>query len=353
MVMPKSIAIQGRRIGSNYPPFLVAELSGNHQQQLDLAKQLIEKAAWAGADAVKLQTYTPDTITLKSRTVPFQIQSGLWAGQFLHQLYGKAMTPWEWHGELADFAHELGLILFSTPFDESAVDFLEKEVAPPIYKVSSFELNHIPLLRRVGETGKPVFLSTGMATVREIRTACLTLQSAGCGDIVLLKCISNYPADPKDFNLRSLSTLRSIFDTQVGLSDHYLGNEIALGAVALGASVIEKHLTLSRKSGAVDSVFSLEPDEFREMSKSIETLHNALGQTKLEPVSQEKSELRFRRSIFVADSILKGEEFDTANLRIVRPADGMAPILWDSVLGRKSACDLPPGTPLRKEHVVF
>ncbi len=350
--MAEVVTIQGRKVGGRNRPFLVAELSGNHQQDIVRAKRLISKAAFAGADAVKLQTYTPDTITLPHRSPSFRINQGLWAGEYLHDLYRKAMTPWDWHPELAKFAEDLGLILFSSPFDESAVDFLEESIAPPVYKVASFEITHLPLLRRIGQTGKPAIVSTGMATRTEIGKAYDTLRSSGCSGIVLLKCVSTYPADPTDYNLRSINALERIFRCPVGLSDHTIGNETVLGAIALGACLIEKHLTLTRTDDAVDSGFSLQPEEFQTMTQSANTLFKALGKENLEPTRQEQEQLRFRRSIFVSERVKKGEMFNSQNLRIVRPHDGLSPEHWDEILGKRSAVSLEPGTPSKFAHIT-
>jgi len=351
--MEPSYTLAGRQIGADHRPYLVAELSGNHQQSIDKAKAIIEAAARSGADAVKLQTYTPDTITLPFDNPWFRIEEGPWAGRTLHDLYGEAMTPWEWHPELSRFAEKCGLALFSAPFDETAVDFLEGELDVPFYKIASFELNHLPLLRKVAQTRKPVVLSTGMASQQEIRTALKTLTEAGASQVILLKCISAYPADPENFNLRSMVALKETYGCLTGLSDHTLSHEVCLGAVALGACVIEKHLTLSRAEGGVDCSFSLEPQEFGEMVESVKKLHAALGQPKIGPCEQEHRESRFRRSIFVSAPIAQGEYFTTDNIKIVRPADGLDPAQWESVLGKKAACDLDPGQPLRKADVAL
>ncbi|RME70246.1 MAG: pseudaminic acid synthase [Verrucomicrobia bacterium] len=345
---PATFRLGRRIVGDGRPPFLVAELSANHRQQKAHALALIDAAADAGADAIKLQTYTPDTLTLPARTRPFRLGKGLWEGRYLHDLYREAMTPWEWHAELAAHARARGLLAFSTPFDETAVDFLEREMRPPAYKIASFEINHLPLLRRVGATGRPVILSTGMATEPEIATAVQTLRAAGCPALLLLKCVSSYPARPADFNLRAIGTLHDRFRAPVGLSDHTLSDEVALGAVALGASLIEKHLTLRRDDGGIDAGFSLEPAEFRRMATAVRTLHAALGADTLGPSRQDRSQRRFRRSIFVAADVAPGEILTAENLRIVRPADGLDPRHWDEVLGRRARRRLKAGTPLRQ-----
>lgn len=344
---PGTFRIGRRLIGAGRPPFLIAELSANHRQRLEEAHKLIDAAADAGADAVKLQTYTPDTITLPARTPAFRVGKGLWDGRYLYELYGEAMTPWEWHAELATHARKRGLICFSTPFDETAVDFIEREMRPPIYKIASFEVNHLPLLRKVGSVRKPVIMSTGMATEPEIAIAVATLRTAGCPALVLLKCVSAYPTRAEDFNLRSLVTLREKFRTPAGLSDHTMSDEVALGAVALGAVAIEKHFTLNRADGGVDSGFSLEPAEFKRLAHAVRTLHAALGSDVLGPTAQDRGQRRFRRSIFVAVDIARGEILTATNLRIVRPADGLDPARWEEVLGRKARRGLKAGTPLR------
>ena len=348
---PARFRIKHRWIGAQHAPFLIAELSGNHQQRLENAIRLIDAAADAGADAVKLQTYTPETITLRVRNKRFRVGEGLWSGRYLHDLYAEAMTPWEWHRPLALRAHERGLIAFSTPFDESAVDFLEEHMRPPLYKIASFEVNHLPLLSRVGATGKPVIMSTGMATEPEITVAVRTLRRAGCPALVLLKCVSAYPARAEDFNLRALELLRRRFRTPVGISDHTTSDEVALGAIALGGCVVEKHLALDRASGAIDSGFSLEPDEFSRLVKTARTLHAALGRPVLGPTRQDRSQRRFRRSIFVSRNVQRGETFTPDNLRIVRPADGLDPSRWIDILGSKAGRSLKAGHPLRESDI--
>lgn len=348
---PIHVTIGERVVSPAYPPYIVAELSGNHRQNIDEARQLIKAAGDAGVDAVKLQTYTPDTITLPVRNERFKLNGGLWDGQYLYDLYAAAMTPWEWHGELAAYARAHGLELFSTPFDETAVDYLEQHVQPLVYKVASFELNHIPLLKKIGSLGKPVILSTGMATLGEIEQAVSTLTQAGAQGVILLKCVSAYPANPTDFNLKTLTTLAQHFDAVVGLSDHSLGHEICHGAVALGACLIEKHIVLNRKAGGIDSGFSLEPDEFGYMVNSVRKLYQGMGSSTLGAAQQEATQQRFRRSIFVSTHIEQGQVFSTNNLKIVRPADGLDPALWDSLLGKRAAKDLEPGEPLAMAHV--
>ena len=347
----KTVAIGDRLIGRTESPYIVAELSGNHRQSLAHAKKLIQAAAKAGVDAVKLQTYTPDTLTLPIRNPLFKLNDGLWSGHYLYDLYAEAMTPWEWHSELANYAQELGIQLFSTPFDATAVDYLEAQVQPAVYKIASFELNHLPLLRKVGALGKPVILSTGMAALGEIELAVGTLREAGSGPIILLKCVSAYPADPADFNLKGMVTLAEHFDCLVGVSDHSLGSEICHAAVALGACVIEKHLVLDRGDGSVDSGFSIEPEEFAQLVASVRRLHLGLGSGDLADVPPDRAQQRFRRSIFACAAIDKGEEFSENNLKIVRPSDGLEPAHWQAVLGKIATRSIAAGEPLSWDMV--
>ena len=338
-----------RKISSeSLPPPVIAELSGNHNQDLNTAKNMVQLAASNGASAVKLQTYTADTLTLPSSNPEFLIEEGLWKGKNLHELYRIASTPYEWHRPLADLAQSLGITLFSTPFDETAVDFLESEIDPELYKVSSFEVTHIPLLKKIGQTGKPVLMSTGMANIDEIQEAIDTLSNSGSGPLVLLKCISQYPSSPDGFNLRSISSLRRVFECTVGLSDHTLTNEIALGATTLGARIIEKHFTDDRNKGGVDSPFSVEPRELRLLVEQIQRLHSSLGSSAIETSAQEESQKRFRRSVYISRDVLKGQTLSEENLKIVRPADGLEPRYWEQILGRQAARDIAAHSPLQK-----
>ncbi len=328
------------------PPLIVAELSGNHRQDIDLARQLIDAAAKAGADAVKLQTYTPETLTLDSDRPEFVVQDGLWQGRRLHDLYAEAATPYSWHAPLARHARELGIEIFSTPFDEAAVDFLEKAVRPPLHKISSFELTHHPLLERVAQTRKPIILSTGMASQAEIAEAVSILRNNGAGPIILLKCVSAYPSQPSGFNLRSMPALGETFDCPFGLSDHSLDNAVALAATTLGARLIEKHLTHDRSGGTIDSGFSLEPHELASLVQQSRQVHAALGSPAIGPSAQDAKQTHFRRSIYAARDIKAGEAFTSDNLRIVRPSLGLAPKRWKTLLGQKAARDIPFATPL-------
>lgn len=347
----RKLSIKNRSLGTGFPPYLVAELSANHGQSFDRAKAIIREMAEAGADAIKVQTFTPDTLSVDCKNQLFFLKQGLWEGQYQYDLYKKGYMPWEWHQPLAEYANELGVDFFSTPFDESAVDFLEHSIDPPCYKISSFEVTHHPLLKQVARTGKPVIMSTGMASEGEIAEAVQVLRQSGCESLVLLKCITMYPADPKDFHLNSIKTLAEKFDCLVGLSDHSLGNEICLGAVALGACMIEKHVVLSHDEWAVDGAFSLDPKEFRNMAKSIKILHTALGQSVIAPSMQEKQEKRFRRTLFVTQPIRAGEALTPENIRVVRMASGLEPKYWDEVLGQQAVRDLKPGDPLSWECI--
>lgn len=344
--MLKDFCVNQRRVGLDATPYLVAEVSGNHQKDIRSAKKIIEVFAESGAHAVKFQTYTPDTLTLSVRNKYFKKKESYWDGCYLYDLYAEGMTPWEWFPELDAHAKQCGVDFFSTPFDETAVDFLEEHVDPPVYKIASYELIHLPLLEKIGKTGKPVILSTGMGSESEIREAIHVLKNTGTPNILLLKCISAYPINPHDYHLKTIPTLREKFSCHVGLSDHYLGNEAALGAIALGACLIEKHVTLDRSYDSIDRRFSLNPDEFKQLAQSTELLHKALGESKLGPTEQEKVEVTQRRSIFVAHSIGKDEIFTKENLKIVRPGDGLSPNRWKDVLGKKARHSIAKGEPL-------
>lgn len=345
-----TITIQGRQIGSGEPAYIIAEMSANHGQDFEQAVAILRAAKEAGADAVKLQTYTADTLTIDSDAPPFQIRGGPWGGRTLHDLYQEAYTPWDWQPRLQHLASELGLALFSTPFDDSAVAFLEA-MAVPAYKIASFELIDTALLRRVARTGKPVILSTGMATLTEIDEAVRTLRGAGVRELVLLKCTSGYPADPAEMNLRTLPHLAAAFGVPVGLSDHTLGIAVPVAAVALGATVIEKHLALSRATPGPDSAFSLEPDEFRMMVQAVRTAERALGTVHYGVSEHEGRNRKFRRSLFVVRDVKAGEPFTAENVRSIRPGGGLAPKYLDEVLGRCASQDVHRGTPLAWSHL--
>jgi N-acetylneuraminate synthase len=347
-----TIEIAGRPIGANYPPFVIAEMSGNHNQSLERALAIVEAAAQAGAHAIKLQTYTADTMTLNVRGDSFEISDpdSLWAGKNLHDLYQQAHTPWVWHGPIMERARELGLICFSSPFDETAVDFLE-DLGAPAYKIASFENNHLPLIEKAAGTGKPLIISTGMANLGELDDAVRTARDAGCTQLVLLKCTSTYPASPNNTNIRTIPHLRELFCCEVGLSDHTMGVGVAVAAVALGASVVEKHFTLTRTDGGVDSAFSLEPDELASLAIETDRAWQSLGQVRYGPTEAEQQSLVFRRSIYAAADIASGEPFTETNIRIVRPGDGAPPALYRQLLGRPARQAYSRGTPISLEHL--
>jgi pseudaminic acid synthase len=348
-----TIEIAGRPIGVDHAPFVIAEMSGNHNQSLERALAIVEAAAQAGAHAIKLQTYTADTITLDVRGGSFEISDpdSLWAGHNLHDLYKQAHTPWEWHGPIMERARELGLICFSSPFDETAVDFLE-DLGAPAYKIASFENNHLPLIAKAASTGKPLIISTGMASLGELDAAVRTARDAGCTQLVLLKCTSTYPATPANTNIRTIPHLCKLFGCEVGLSDHTMGVGVAVTAVALGASVVEKHFTLARADGGVDSAFSLEPAELSSLVVETERAWQALGQVRYGPTEAEEKSLVFRRSIYAAADIAVGEAFTTANIRIVRPGDGAPPHLYQQLLGRPARRAYLRGTPLSLDQLL-
>lgn len=339
--------ILDRPIGPGHRPYLIAEMSGNHNQSLERALEIVEAAAVSGADAVKLQTYTAQTMTLNVRMPGFVIEDpkSLWAGRQLYELYDEAHTPWEWHAPVMARARALGLHCFSSPFDETAVDFLES-LDVPAYKIASFEITDVRLIRKVAATGKPMIISTGMATVAEIDTAVRTARAAGCQQLILLKCTSTYPATPANTNILTIPHLRSMFDCEVGLSDHTMGCGVAIAATALGARVIEKHFTLARVDGGVDSTFSMEPAEFALMRLETERAMQSLGHISYGPTKAEKPSLAFRRSLYIAQDMLAGEALTPLNLRCVRPGFGMNPMLFDQVLGQRVRYDCAAGTPL-------
>jgi pseudaminic acid synthase len=342
-----TIKIANRVIGVDHPPFVIAEMSGNHNQSLDRALEIVNAAAIAGAHAIKLQTYTADTMTLCVRGGNFEINDpeSPWSGQNLHDLYKQSYTPWDWHGPIIARANELGLICFSSPFDETAADFL-LDLDVPAFKIASFENNHLPLIRKVASTGKPLIISTGMASLGELEQAVQTARDAGCDKLILLKCTSTYPAIPANTNITTIPHLRSLFGTEVGLSDHTMGVGVAVASVALGASVIEKHFTLSRADGGVDSAFSLEPEELSSLVLETERAWQALGEITYGPTDAEKNSLIFRRSIYVSNDISKGDLFTKDNIRIIRPGDGASPIFYSSILGLTAQRSYTSGSPL-------
>jgi len=338
-------------VGPGHPIFLVAEMSANHNQQFDRAVETIRAAAEAGADAIKLQTYTADTMTIRSDKDHFRIAGGtLWDGRTLYELYEEAHTPWEWQLRLKAIAEELGMLFFSTAFDPSAVDFLE-EMGVPVHKIASFELVDIPLIEYMARARKPMILSTGMATQDEIAEAVQVARSSGATQIALLKCTSAYPAPPEDSNLLTIPHMSETFSVPVGLSDHTLGTAVPVAAVALGACIVEKHFTLSRTRKGPDAAFSLEPHEFAAMVEAIRTTERALGGVHYARADSEEPSRAFRRSLFVVKPIKRGETFTRDNVRSIRPGSGLHTRYVDKVVGRKSACDLAAGTPLSWEYV--
>ncbi len=343
--MNTEFRIADRGIGRGHPPFLIAEMSGNHNQSLERALDIVAAAARAGAHALKIQTYTPDTMTLDLDVGEFRVEHPLWGGQSLYRLYQQAYTPWEWHRPLFERARELGMLAFSTPFDETAVDFLE-QLDVPAYKIASFENADLPLIRKVAATGKPMIISTGMATLAELDESVRAARAAGCRDLVLLKCTSTYPATPENSNLRTLPHLRELFACEVGLSDHTMGLGAALTSVALGATVIEKHFTLRRADGGVDATFSLEPEEFAQLRLESERAWAALGQVRYGPSAAEKESLVFRRSLYVVADLRAGEALSPANLRAIRPGLGLAPGFYTTLLGKRVSRDVKRGTPM-------
>lgn len=347
------IKIGNKEVGSHTKPFIIAEMSGNHNQSLERALHLVELAAESGVDALKIQTYTPDTITLDIHTGEFFIQDdkNLWNGNSLYNLYREAYTPWEWHKAIFDKANELGILAFSSPFDETAVDFLET-LNVPAYKIASFENVDIPLIRKVARTGKPTIISTGMATVAEIDEAVRTFRAEGNNQLVLLKCTSTYPATPENSNVSTIPHMRDLFGTEIGLSDHTMGVGVAVAAVTLGATVVEKHFTKSRAEGGVDSAFSMEPHELNLLVKETERAWLALGEVTYGPTDAEKDSTKFRRSLYIGEDLKVGDILTVQNLRNVRPSLGLPTKYYDLVLGKAIKQDVKKGTPLSWELLL-
>lgn len=346
MLNGKTIAIAGRKIGQSYSPFVIAEMSGNHNQSLDRALEIVEAAASTGVDALKLQTYTAETMTLNLDRDEFFIDdNNLWQGKSLYQLYQEAYTPWEWHKPIMQRCRELGIICFSTPFDATAVDFLES-LDVPAYKVASFENTDLTLIRRIAATGKPMIVSTGMATVAELDETVRSARDAGCQDLILLKCTSSYPASPENSNLLTIPHMSQLFDIQVGLSDHTLGIGAAVASVALGATVIEKHFTLSRADGGVDAAFSLEPAEMKSLVRETRSAHQALGKIHYGLTQAEQDSLKFRRSLYISQDLKAGDILTEDNLKAIRPGLGLPPKYYELILGKTIKQDAPKGTPV-------
>ncbi|OSM02295.1 pseudaminic acid synthase [Magnetofaba australis] len=343
-----AISIAGRAIGADHPPYVIAELSGNHNGSLERALTLLRACAEAGADAVKLQTYTADTMTIDFDGPGFVQEGGLWDGRTLYDLYEEAHTPWAWHATLFNEAKRLGVALFSSPFDPTAVEFLE-QLDAPAYKIASFEVLDLPLIRCCAATGKPMIISTGMASPEEIQEALDAARAAGCEQIILLHCVSAYPAPPESMHLTTIPDLAARYETVVGLSDHTLGNAAAVASVALGARVIEKHVCLSRAEGGVDSAFSLEPEELRQLVSDARTAHAALGTPQRGTKSAEKGNLAYRRSLYVVADVAAGEPLTPQNIRAIRPGYGLPPKHLDTALGKLAKRDLKRGEPLALE----
>jgi pseudaminic acid synthase len=343
----KDIQIENYSIGSQHKPFIIAEMSGNHNQSLERALAIVDAAAEAGAHAVKLQTYTPDTMTIDVKGGLFDINdsTSLWAGRNLYELYKEAHTPWEWHKPVFEHARKKGLIVFSTPFDETAVDFLD-ELNVGAYKIASFENTDVPLLKKVASTGKPVIMSTGLSNISDIDEAVRLLRSEGCNDIILLKCTSTYPASPESTNLLTIPHMSDMFGVHVGLSDHTMGIGAAIAAVALGARVIEKHFTLRRADGGVDSAFSIEPGELKSLVTESERAFLALGKIYYGIQEQEEKSLRYKRSVYAVKNIKQGDVFTNENIRVIRPGDGLPPKYYEKLIGKTASADISAGTPL-------
>lgn len=345
--MSSEIKIADKLVGRGHPPFVIAEMSGNHNQSLERALEIVESVARSGAHALKIQTYTPDTMTLDLDEREFHISdpNSLWAGTSLYKLYGEAYTPWEWHKPIFDRARELGVIPFSTPFDDTAVDFLES-LDVPCYKIASFENTDLPLIRRVAATGKPLIISTGMASIAELDETVRAVREAGCKDLILLKCTSTYPATAENTNILTIPHLRELFDCEVGLSDHTMGVGVSVASVALGATVVEKHFTLNRADGGVDSTFSMEPVEMIQLVVECERAWHALGQVAYGPTEAEKKSIQFRRSLYVVQDLKAGDMLSRENVRAIRPGLGLPTKYLELVLGKTVKQDIRYGTAL-------
>lgn len=345
--------IGGRGVGAGSAPLVIAEMSGNHNQSLERALEIVDAAAQSGAHALKIQTYTAETMTIDIREREFFIsdEKSLWKGESLFDLYKKAYTPWEWHAAIFDRAKKHNMIAFSTPFDRTAVDFLE-DLNVPCYKIASFENTDLPLIRYVAATGKPMIISTGMATFAELEETVDAARSAGCKDLVLLKCTSTYPSTPDDSNILTIPEVRSRYGCEIGISDHTMGIGVSVAAVALGATVVEKHFTLKRADGGVDSAFSMEPQEMAQLVIETERAWQALGKVQTGPTAKEKASLVFRRSLYVVADVKAGEKLTPANVRAIRPGNGIAPKFYDEVIGKTAKRDITRGTPLSHDLIA-
>lgn len=351
--MKSTIKIGSILVGPTHKPFIIAEMSGNHNQSLERALKIVESAASSGAHALKLQTYTADTMTLDINQGEFSINDteSLWTGKSLYNLYKEAYTPWEWHAPIMKRCADLGMLCFSTPFDETAVDFLES-LGVPCYKIASFENTYIPLIKKIAALKKPMIISTGMATLGELDETVKAAKAAGCEDLILLKCTSTYPASPENTNLKSIPHMRDLFDVQVGLSDHTMGVGASIASVAYGATVIEKHFTLSRADGGVDSAFSMEPSEMKSLVIETERAWQALGEVSYGAKGNEVKSKVFRRTVYVSSDIKSGEKFTKSNLRCIRPGYGLPTKYYENLIGKTATCDLSRGTPMKLKFVA-
>jgi pseudaminic acid synthase len=350
--MKHNLNIAGRLVGLNHPPFIIAEMSGNHNQSLERALEIVDAVAKTGAHALKIQTYTPDTMTLDLDEREFHISDSksLWSGTSLYKLYGEAYTPWEWHKPIFDRARELGIIAFSTPFDNTAVDLLE-DLDVPCYKIASFENTDLPLIRRVASTGKPLIISTGMATIAELDETVRAARDAGCRDLILLKCTSTYPATAENTNISTIPHMKELFGCEIGLSDHTMGIGVSVASVALGATVIEKHFTINRADGGVDSTFSMEPNEMKELVLETERAWQALGKVSYGATAAEKKSTQFRRSLYIVKDVEQGDILTEKNLRSIRPGNGLPVKFINELLGMRVNREIKKGTAMSWEFI--
>lgn len=348
--MKKTITINGRKIGAGFPPYVIAEMSANHNGNIDNAYKIIDMAKASGSDAIKMQTYTPDTLTIDCELSDFQLTDGLWKGRSLYELYQEAYTPWDWHKPLFDYARKSDITIFSSPFDHTAVDLLE-DINAPAYKIASFEAVDLPLIKYVASTGKPMIISTGMADANEINEAIETAKDAGCKELAILHCVSGYPAPAEDYNLKTIADMRQQFQLPVGLSDHTLDNTTAIASVALGACIIEKHVTLDRNGGGPDDSFSLEPEELRALCTGAKTAWQAVGQVDYGRKSSEQGNVKFRRSLYFVKEIQAGEIITAEHVKSIRPGYGLSPKYLEEVIGRVSSCRVSRGMPVTKKYI--